>query len=68
MWGAWVTGMAAADAAILQRFERLGMGSIKPAEGLAALSAALSTPMPDAQASGNISQFWGNNERPCQII
>jgi hypothetical protein len=49
MWGAWATGMAAADAAILQRFERLGMGSIKPAAGLAALAAALSTPMADAQ-------------------
>lgn len=50
MWGAWATGMAAADAAILQRFERLGMGSIKPAAGLAALAAVLSAPMPDAQA------------------
>ncbi len=60
MWGAWATGMAAADAAILQRFERLGMGSIKPAAGLAALSAALSAPMPDAQASGNVSQSLGS--------
>ena len=47
--------MAAADAAILQRFERLGMGSIKPAAGLAALAAVLSVPMPDAQARSKVS-------------
>ena len=71
MWGAWATGMAAADAAILQRFERLGMGSIKPAAGLVALAAILSAPMPDAQARNHFmivnQPIWPIAERrvPC---
>lgn len=36
-WGAWASGMAA-DAAMLRRFERMGMGAIAPADGLGALS------------------------------
>lgn len=38
VWGAWATGMAAAAAATLHRFERLGMGAIPPASGLKALA------------------------------
>ena len=41
MWGAWATGMAASDAAITQRFQRLGMGTIQPSAGLAALARIL---------------------------
>ena len=37
MWGAWATGMAASDPSIAQRFERLGMGTIRPESGLAVL-------------------------------
>ena len=42
-WGAWAgAGMAAHDNAILARLERVGLGAIRPAEGLAALQQALS--------------------------
>lgn len=50
MWGAWAMGMAAADAATLQRFERLGMGSIMPIVGLTALASILASPSREAQA------------------
>lgn len=42
-WGAWAAlGMASANAALLARIERSGMGVINPARGLAALQAILS--------------------------
>lgn len=41
MWGAWATGMAAAEAGIAQRLQRLGMGIIQPPAGLAALAQIL---------------------------
>lgn len=41
-WGAWAgTGMAAHDHAILARLHRVGLGAIRPADGLAALHTAL---------------------------
>ena len=40
-WGPWATGMAAADVRLGARFERVGLGLIPPAAGLAALSSAL---------------------------
>ena len=40
-WGPWSTGMAATDARLGARFERVGLGLISPAAGLAALSSAL---------------------------
>ena len=68
MWGAWATGMAAADTTILQRFERLGMGSIKPAAGLAALAAALSTPMADAQVISQSCPYLQTARAACHCI
>ena len=41
-WGAWMTGMAAENQVTLRRFERLGMGAIKPNEGLTALHRIIS--------------------------
>ena len=38
MWGAWMTGMAADNKATLSRFEKMGMGAIRPQEGLEALN------------------------------
>lgn len=41
-WGAWAgAGMAAHDKAILARLHRVGLGAIRPADGLAALHTAL---------------------------
>ena len=51
MWGAWATGMAAQDASIVQRFQRLGMGTIAPHVGLTVLAQLLrsSTAQPQAR-------------------
>jgi hypothetical protein len=41
-WGAWAgAGMAASDAQTAARVERLGMGMVRPAQGLAALEGVL---------------------------
>ena len=41
MWGAWALGMAASDPATLARFARMGMGAIRPAQGLLVLAGVL---------------------------
>ena len=41
MWGAWASGMAAAQRGTLARLERLGMVAIPPASGLRALTQVL---------------------------
>lgn len=50
MWGAWATGMAAKDATTAQRFQRLGMGTIAPHTGLAALGQLLRSSAAEPQA------------------
>lgn len=45
MWGAWALGMAATPATLL-RFERMGMGAIRPSLGLQALEALLLAQFP----------------------
>lgn len=47
MWGAWSTGMA--DAAMIKRFNSMGMGVISPQVGLAALEQAMQTRSLEAQ-------------------
>jgi hypothetical protein len=50
MWGAWAIGMAA-EANILQRLERAGMGAIPPLDGLNALAGILESLHPTSQVS-----------------
>ncbi len=51
MWGAWATGMAAAQRGILARLERLGMVAIPPTAGLKALAQILLVDQQLPQAS-----------------
>ena len=52
-WGAWAgAGMAAQDRATLRAVERLGMGLVQPAEGLAALRSIF------ALSLGAIGMVW----------
>jgi hypothetical protein len=74
LWGAWATGMAAASPALLRRLERVGMGAIAPARGLAALAGLLQGLGPGparratpAQAVGN-PFVWARFGRPGQSV
>ena len=51
MWGAWATGMAAAQRGTLARLERLGMVAIPPSAGLKALAQILTAEQQLPQAS-----------------
>ena len=50
MWGAWAIGMAA-EANILQRLQRAGMGAIQPLDGLNALAGIFESSHPMSQVS-----------------
>lgn len=58
IWGAWAVGMAATAAATLRRFERLGMGAITPARGLAALAHVLATASAPPTAEVSKALYW----------
>ena len=51
MWGAWASGMAAAQRGTLARLERLGMVAIPPTAGLKALASILASDQHFPQAS-----------------
>ena len=56
MWGAWASGMAAAQRGTLARLERLGMVAIPPAAGLRALTQILAAEQNSPQVCPLISR------------